>query len=239
MIGGEDDMPPLGETARDRAVSLAKGFIGAIPAAGSIIAEVVTQIIPQQRFERVEDYVRRLNERLATVEEDRLRSTFTDPENVDLFEDGALQATRALSDERRAFIVKVVADGLTGDEKAALEAKRMLRLLSEVDDDQIIILTSYSREFMHDEAFRKRHEHVLVGPRAFLGSSQGEVDAGTVSQLARAQLIQLGLLETYHPFLKKGELPEFERNGQIKGGSTRITSLGGLLLRRIGAVPER
>ena len=92
-----EGMPPLGETWRDRAVGLAKGGVGLIPVAGGIFAELVGMVIPNQRMERLEDYVRRLNERLDAENEAEARERLSKPEAVDLFEDGATQAVRALT----------------------------------------------------------------------------------------------------------------------------------------------
>ena len=56
--------PPLGGSYRDAGVALVKGAVGTIPLAGG---EVIERIIPQQRFTRLEVYVRYLNDRLATL----------------------------------------------------------------------------------------------------------------------------------------------------------------------------
>lgn len=60
--------PPLGGTMRDNAVSLVKGAVGAIPLAGSVLAETVSMVIPQPRIQRLEAYVRYLNEQLQHLE---------------------------------------------------------------------------------------------------------------------------------------------------------------------------
>lgn len=127
--------PPLGGTWMDTSAALAKGGIGAIPIVGSILGEVVGLIIPNQRMDRIEAYLRHLSDRLASADAESLRAKFDDPEVVDLFEEGAVQSVRALSEERRAYITQLVANGITGDEKARIEAKRLLNLLEQIDDD--------------------------------------------------------------------------------------------------------
>ncbi|ACL62542.1 hypothetical protein [Methylobacterium nodulans] len=152
---------PLGETARDRDVALARGALGLIPVVGSVIGELVTMTIPNQRAERLETYARHLGERLQALEPDALRKTFENPENVDLFEDGAFQSARALSDERRERIARIVARGLTSDERGRTEAKRILRLLSSVEDDHLIILASLGKKLALEKDFQMTSSMIL------------------------------------------------------------------------------
>ena len=67
-----------------------------------------------------------------------------------------------MSDERKAYIASIVANGLSGEEKDRLETKRLLSLLREIDDDQVIILTSYLQRHWNDEEFCERHDAVLA-----------------------------------------------------------------------------
>lgn len=230
----QEEMPPLGETWRDRAVSLAKGGVGLIPVAGGILAELVSVVIPNQRMDRLEDYVRRLNERLSAEDEAAARERMSGPEAIDLFEDGAAQAVRALSDERKAYIASIVATGLSGDERERLEAKRLLSLLREIDDDQVIILTSHLHRHWDDDEFHERHAAVLEPRMAFIGSSQEEIDAETLHETSRMHLVRLGLLRPSFGKPRKGEVPEFdEKTGMLKASGYELTSLGRMLLRRI------
>ena len=226
-------MPPLGGTKRDFAVAVAKGALGAIPFAGALLEEIVGQIIPEQRIERLERYATELNERLeefaAVFDGEKVKQ----PESIDLFEEGAIQASRALSNDRIRYIARVVARGMTGDEKDRIEAKRLLALLRTLDDDQIIILTSYLHRHRHDEFYAK-HAAILEPIRAHMSSPQEQHDKETVYQLARLQLKALGLTRPEFRAVKKGEIPEFDgRTGMMKANSTCITPLGRLLLTRL------
>ena len=48
----DKEMPPLGETWRDRSLGLVKGAVGLVPVAGGILAELVSAVIPNQRLVR-------------------------------------------------------------------------------------------------------------------------------------------------------------------------------------------
>lgn len=232
--GVDDDMPALGDTTRDKAVVLAKGALGSIPFVGSLVAELVGAVIPQQRTERLEDYVRKLDERLDAIEPQVIRERLRDPERIDLFEEGAVQTTRALSEERRAYIATVVATGISGDDHQKIQAKRILALLAEIDDDQIVILASYLMKNRGNE-FRDRHASVLDPVVAYLGGDQEEIDRATLHELSRLQLVRLGLLRARYKKPKKGELPEFDdKTGAMAASGREITPLGRLLLVNIG-----
>ena len=131
-------MPDIDPPA-DIGGALVRGALGLIPGVGSIVTELVNEMVPDQRHERVRDYLVRHDQRLAAIEEADLWRRVREPENVDLFEEGAIQSARALSDERKAYIANLVASGIKGDEAERLQAKRLLRLLREVDDRQIIV----------------------------------------------------------------------------------------------------
>lgn len=229
--------PPLGGTWQDNVGSLVKGGIGSIPIVGAIFSEIFGMIIPNQRINRIEAYLRLLAEKLESDVSDNLADKLTNPEAVDLFEHGVWQSVRAVTEERKNYVAQLVANGLNGDEKSKIESKRLLALLAELDDDQIIILTSYTNQFSHNAEWRHKQGAVLTPVRAFLGSSQETLDENTVYELARTQLYTLGLLQHKFRAPKKGEIPEFDpKTGTIKASSRDITPLGRLLLTRLGVI---
>jgi hypothetical protein len=230
-----NDSPELGENPTDKAVSLVKGTLGAIPLVGSMLAEMTGTLVPRQRMDRIEAYVLQLSERLQHIDERELSRLLQDPRVVDLFEDGGFQSARALSPERLAQIANLVAYGMSGDERERLEAKRLLDLMEEIDDDQIIILTSYLHRHSRDENFRQLHRSVLEAVRPTINAEQSERDRYTVYNLARDHLVRLGVLRPRFRRMKKGEVPEFdEHTGMLKASGRELTSLGRLLLTRIG-----
>jgi hypothetical protein len=98
---------PILETNRtDIIAALARGVASACPIIGGLIAEAVNQIIPNQKVERVIDYLRLLDQKIAALNEDfgRVADRLRDERGLDLFEDGILQAARAISQERREHL---------------------------------------------------------------------------------------------------------------------------------------
>ena len=230
MSGDNDDNNVLGVRLADRIAALTRGTVGAVPCIGPIVSELVTQLIPNQRLERMEAYIVELDKRVKKVERDKL----VRPRKVDLFEDGAFQAIRSLSGKRTEYIANVVARGLSGEEKEELEAKRMLNLLTQLDDGQIILLSSYLHKNRNDKEFWKIHEDVLKPKAVNIQSSQEEIDEATIQEMAERELVRLGLLQLYIRKPPRGQLPEFdEKTGMMKASGHDITSLGRLFLRYI------
>ena len=230
MSRDNDDNNVLGVRLADRIAALTRGTVGAVPYIGPIISEYITQLIPNQRLERIEAYIVELGKRVKKVERDKL----VHPRKVDLFEDGAFQAIRSLSEKRTEYIANVVARGLSGEEKEELEAKRMLNLLTQLDDGQIILLSSYLDKNRNDEEFWKIHEDVLKPKAVNLESSQEEIDVATIQEMAKRELVRLGLLRPRIRKPPRGQLPEFdEKTGMMKAFGHDITSLGRLFLRHI------
>ncbi len=220
---------------QDADTALLRGAVGSIPVVGSILAELVGLTIPNQREERFEAYLKRLSERLDRQEEEVLRQRLHDPENIDLFEEGAFQSVRAVSDERKDYIASIVANGLSGDDKDRLQAKRLLKLLAEVDDGQIIVLASYLHKNSEDDAFRERHKVVLNPIATHAASTQEEIEAAALHEIARVELLRLGLLRADFKSPRKGEIPEFDnKTGMMKANSRSLTPLGRMLLVQIG-----
>lgn len=239
LIPAGTALPPMGGSSTDPAKAILKGALSAIPLIGGVVSEIVGQVIPDQRMDRLERYVSHLAEELQKLGAAEVADKMKTPENVDLFEDGAFAAARALSDEKRHRIARLVALGISGDEQARIEAKRLLALAAEVEDDQVIILLSYLAKNQRDRSFHNTHKGVLAPVRAHLGSSRAEHDLALVKRLGSDQLVRLGLLqETFKP-IKRGELPEFdEKTGRIKGQGRQLSPLGRLLLRRLALADE-
>jgi hypothetical protein len=226
----------LDHNATDHAVALTKAALGMVPVAGSFLAELAGTVIPRQRADRLADYARGLADELASIDQQVLRSKLNNENFTDLLEEGAREAVRSVSGERREYIAKLISSGLAEDKVTYLESKHLLRLLSHLNDVEIIWLRFYDYPMLSgDEEFRKKHESVLAPVRATLGSGPDLVDKEALQQNYVERLVSLGLLS--RPLLvdSKTRLPVFDpQRGEWKTKGRRTTPLGRLLLRHIG-----
>lgn len=221
----KSNLPKLGAGASDRLAAVLRGAAGAVPMVGSALAEIVTEIVPNQRLDRIESYLKLLNVELSArqVAADKMKQ----PENVDLIEDGAYQAARTLTDDRKQYIARVVAAGISADERDKINEKRILGLLGELDDEEVLVLDAY--------ASRDRDKFARLLPKpATIGAPEDVISRDALYKAAVAKLERLSLLEHRVHLDSKTKLPEFDPfTGQPKGHN-QITWLGRLLLKRIG-----
>ena len=236
--GGE-----LAANATDHITSLAKGVFGAAPVIGPLAAEIIGNIIPNQRADRIVRFVQKLDDRLKHLKQEVLRQRTTDPQFIDIMEDAFFQAARAVSDERLDHIANVVANGISAEELNHALTKRMLWLLEQLNDAEVVVLRSklaMTREdFDVDAEFREKHAQLLAPDTTDRGSSEDEFEEAALKTTYRAHLHDLGLTRKRFKRPKRGELPEFDdKTGMMKANGADITRLGKMLLRYLSLIPS-
>lgn len=237
--------------AIDWVAAIVKGTVGAVPLVGPIVAELVGNLIPQQRVDRIVTFMQELDRRLRDAQQtqERIRSRLEDPRVLDLLEDGLHQAARAVSEERKQHIASIVADGLSSENVDFLESKHLLSILNELNDVEVLVLASYSFQFQKQEGHSGEWRQVTSFERPTLASPQQVVDRYAIQQSYRNHLMRLGLLK--YRFLRPSmgfkrssapelsEVPQFDyETGMVKSEGIELTPLGGLLLRKVGLVNE-
>lgn len=237
-MSSENEPPKLGTKSGDIIAMVGKSTIGLIPGVGPAFGELINQFIPNQRADRIEQYLEFLDAKLADLAEGERRQRLLYEEAAYLVEEGGHQSARATSDERRGRLSSIVAHGISGDEKDRIEAKRLLWLMQQIDDDQIIQLAGRSSKYQRDEQFVQSHLGLLAPPNRVIGAPQDEVDRAAMRELANGQLVSLGLLQAHYRVNPTTKLPNFDSAGNMSLSYTTLTSLGCLLLRRIGLLDE-
>ena len=219
----------LHNSGADYVASAAKSALGMVPFAGSLLAEIAGNIIPNQRIDRIVKYAQALENRLTMLEQDVVQLNMSDENFTDLVEESLRQASRSLTDERRDYISSLVANSISSNDLKHFESKHLLRILGELNDIEIIWMRFYLDPIMGgDTDFREKHDHILNPVPAHSGSSQPELDKSTLQNSYKEHLTSLGLLE------KEIEIDSSSRGGKLKTKGYRITSLGRLLLRELG-----
>ncbi|WP_426992937.1 hypothetical protein [Methylomonas sp. CM2] len=219
--------------------ALTKGVIGMVPVIGPIVAEIVGVLVPNQRIQRIELLLKKLESKLEHLDTETIKGLMTAPEAIDLMEDGFLQASKAISEERKEYIASLLKNGLTDKTLQHIEYKRLISILGELNDLEVIILKSHllHPSFPESAEFWEKHEKALTPPLAHLGSSQEEIDKETIYKSHNIHLTNLGLIKPRFSKPRKGELPDFDdKTGMMKASGYNITNLGDLLLRSIDQV---
>lgn len=232
-----ENLPDLNPNGVDDTATFWKITLGLLPVAGPIFAEIVGALIPNQRMDRITEFLKILDQRLGALGYDMetLKEKMTEESYTNLFEEGTWQAARTSSTERKEYIANLLVNGLNDEVLDELQKGVFLKILSELNDAEILILYSYTYKMQRDEEFHELHQGILIGPSAHMGSDSDEINDETVYKTYREKLVRLNLLNLTFPSVKKGEIPEFDpKTGMIKSRGHELTSLGRLFLKYIG-----
>ncbi len=124
-------------------IAILKGIIASIPLVGSFAVELLNVTIPNQRQERVEKLLAKLESKVMDLDNEQLNLKFKSSVFIDIFEDVVYQSIRATSDERLEYLACVLSYGLRQEEIEHLQIKRILKILAEINDIEILILKFY------------------------------------------------------------------------------------------------
>ena len=236
-------LPSLTTNAIDWTVVAAKGGLGALPFVGSLAAELVGNIIPNQRMDRIVRFLELLEVRVKGLEKSRLDGRKNDPQFVDIMEDAFFQASRAVSQDRLEHIANVVANGIAPEEINQAETKRMLWLLGQLTDAEVVILrgslVTTNEDHEADVDFQTKHAELLAPDSTYMGSSDEDFAKEAIKDSYRQHLHELGLLKYRFSRPRRGEFPEFDdKTGMMKAAGYDVTHLGRMFLRYLNLIPQ-
>jgi len=239
----EDQLPHLGNNSRDRLTSGLRAILGAAPFAGAALGEVVSNIIPEQRLDRLVKYIELLEERVKGLEAELLHERFTSPEGVDILEDSFHLAIRAYTHERTEYIANVVANGFMQEEIDYSETKRMLWLLGQLSDVEVIVLRgTWSKGYRNqdsEKAFQDKHKAILFPDPLCPTMSEKQRREVILISSYNDNLVALSLLTRVYRQDLTREIPDFNhatRAMEVEGHE--ITTLGMMLLDYLEMIPE-
>jgi len=229
-MAGDDEYPQLGPDFRDRAASVARGVGAIVPHGGRFIGNLIGSIVPGQRINRLESYVAILKGKLEGIGESQERIIASSPEHIDLFEEGAFRAARALTQERIKHFALIVAIGMTKGTSEAIAQKRLLTILSELDEQDIIMLHWRIRiDYLDAGVYADNHPELLKAnwPPATVFSPREDREANALREAIDNKLIRYNLTE----LVEDKTWP-----GSKSRRTERITELWRLILRTAGLI---
>jgi hypothetical protein len=230
------------ETNRtDLLTSFSKSALSVIPIAGPFLSEIIGTIIPNQRIDRLIEYIIELDKRISKIEIARLEELSRNEEFIDLTEEGFIQASRATTSERRQYIASIIESGINDEAINFLQSKHLLKLLSELNDIEIIWLRSFLDSFEEsDVEFRDKHKNVLKPIKIYVGVDQETLNSASIQDSYKDHLERLRLIESKIRIDRKTGFPEFDKfTGKPKTSYLRVTHLGKMLLEQIGLINEK
>lgn len=213
-------MDELKPNRRDRLVSVAKATAAAVPFFGGVISELLTETIPELRFDRAVTFIRELDKELQRIGS-RLESVerkLRTEQGIDLLEEGLLQASRSVSHDRSQRLARLVARSLEGEELEYEQARSLLNLYRDLTDPEIIWLLFYSMNPVlgrgpHSD-WIEQHPEVLKPISKEMSAPQEQHERAAIQDMWKENLERYGLI-------------------QPRGESMSITMLGRMLVRYI------
>ncbi len=203
---------------------------------GGLVAEAVNHLIPNQKLDRVIDFLKTLEQNLSILNYklDTLESNLANELGLDLFEDGIVQASRTITKDRRNKLANLLTKSLTQEEIKYNESKQLLNILRELTDPELLWLAYYAKplDVVDSDDYHKQlieqHPEVLEPARYTIGVGREEYDRGALQNSYINSLVRLGLL-------KQKSNAQLVRLGILKSnkGPDELTALGRLLLRYI------
>lgn len=225
----------LQNNTSDKTAAILKATLGTVPLIGSVLQEAVTVIIPNQRIDRIAQTMELFAEKIKDLDEEFLRQKMHSEEFTDLLEDAIPQAARSLSEDRRNYIASILKNSLTEEELDHIHEKKLLSILGELNDAEIIFLRYESLRRPERDTYYENHETILSPIRAGFGSPRIDHEKNAFRTSFREKLYELGLTRKEFVSVKKGQLPEIdEKTGMLKVRHAVTTRLGRTFLRYIG-----
>jgi hypothetical protein len=225
----------LNQNKTDYLVSTLKGAFGSVPVVGSFLTELIGATVPKQRVDRIADFATKLESKIQSLTESEIRSKLVDENFTDLLEETVVHVARAVTGERREYLANLLSSGLSEERITFIESKRLLKVLAELNDLEIIWLRNHLSSFMHKDAFRETHAKALEPIVLTMQSDQSEIEKHALQKNYLQHLAALNLLTRKLVVDQKTNQPVFDKNTrELKVGSYEITSLGRLLLKQIG-----
>ena len=219
----------------DFVASMARVGLGAVPFAGSLLSEVATNLIPNQRMDRLVNFAKKLEEKFKKLKKSFIRLQLTNENFVDILEKGMMQAAKSLNEERREYIASVIANGLSDKEIKFSETRRILKLLGELNDPEIILLRYYLVPTLGgDEKFRAKHKNIIKVQQAVINSPQTIKDKRALHESYVENLCTHNLLKKEYSVDITDKIEYDKSTKAPKIRMYNITSLGKLFLRQIG-----
>lgn len=217
-----------------------KSAAGCVPYAGGLIAEVIGSVIPNQRLDRLAQFVEKLQEKIDGIEEKINKRAKTDPLFLDFFEDELMQVSRATTEERIEYLSNLLINGLNSDEAELFAAKQLLRLLGQLNDAEIIWLNYYYIDHRAKQDFVEKNPEILQPKPRHMGMDENAYKASIIQENYTQRLEELHLIETKIEFDRKtGQpIPNFFKDG-FKRKYSEITPLGRQLIKIITTVSEK
>jgi hypothetical protein len=223
----------LEKNKQDFIASGLQATLGIVPFAGPFLQEVVENIIPNQRLDRLIEFTKILDKKLKESNIKLLNLQLRDENFISLVEDSLAEAAKATTTERKQYIANILKNGITSKHIDFLESKYLLKILSSVNDAEVIILLSKKLNTTEGhQQMRNDHPEIFKYERLLSGDPRNKVDKNSIFESYKEHLANLGLLDRRYLW-KSGNAKNVSRDYQTPEINYRVSKFGELFLKSI------
>lgn len=224
----------------DLSTALAKGMFGATPIAGPMIAEMVAVIVPNQRLDRVIDFIQQLEKRVSATELDNLKDNIY---FVDLLEHAVEQSIKSLSPDRNQYLAAFIENNRNVSESNYSVKKKLCQTLEELTDDDIEMLRSKQNPF-YESRFKSIGRLTIGQYDEMSDLEKYEYDLAQTSEDAHLNALERSkLISAEHMIPEKDDRDINDHIDRDTGlpeiTGYKLTDLGSVLLKSIGLYQSR
>lgn len=226
------DLEPNKTDVITSVVSTAAGYI---PIAGGVISEIIRMVIPKQREDRIVKFLANIDKRLSELEitVEKLQLIFKNTKYGGFTFECLRDVVNDKFEEKMVYYQNLYITGITSEEQEMLNMSNLMRLVSDMDYKEILYLKFYYYADYVDNQKIQEVQQLLnqgsIAPNYTMDMNQKELDNETYKQITLNALVNKGLLERKVEYIGKN------RREKTK---YKLTSLGRLLLRKIGEVAD-
>lgn len=226
------DKKELKTNSTDIITSWVSAVVGMIPVVGGVVSELVQNLIPNQRQDRIVKFIESLSNELDKIKFDiaELRQKFENVKYGTFTYDCLKSVVNNVYDEKIEYYKKLCLNAITEDEKNLIHCERILKILEQLDYYEILYLIFYEKcntigpSEMRQSLYDKLGFDILQ-PSYYIGMQIEQRDEETYKQITLNNLCNTGLLDMEVKYNSSGRNPRT---------TYKITTLGRLVLRKIG-----
>jgi hypothetical protein len=236
-----DDYPDIKQNGVDYFVSTAKSALGIVPYAGTFLGEIISNVIPNQRMDRVCKYLEILSKKVDEKLDDGQHREICNDKNLTLlFEKSIRFSSETNSIDKYNYYSEFIISSVKNKTTEQIQKERLLTILSELNEIEIVLIINYGLDLTlkqknTNEFINKNREIIYPKPR-YLNEPIEKGYAEKFNEQYNLNLERLGLISyefVYDRVSKTPIIDEFTK--QIKRKTPSLTTIGRLLFNFIGA----
>ncbi len=225
------ELKNLNENNTDKMVRAFNAALGEIPILGGALGELFSSVIPNQRIDRMVEFIKILNEKLTSQEQELLKSQILDENFSGLLQDVIESAIKTIGKERKNHLAKILQSGLTSNKEELMELRLITRILKEINDIEIIILKYHSILTSNESSiFFQKNKNILESELLFVGASKEQEKQHFMYKGYLYHLVSLGLLDVNYEVKEESNRISDKSEFKINSKNHGITEFGKMIV---------